>query len=178
MQVFLGIVSGQLYPHSMCNSMPTGLYTSRDFNRKTIRSAPGQGKNCRFEKSVMTYFQQTRPDCKIEGFYTRGRQTKIHCFSFEGFCSQCITAFEAIGSFEHFSPCQEFQLWLIEEQFYRGSKKGDLDNFRCSYLREKISVSLKYASMKEEDCTRQAKMSKTISEQGFFTDIHLQLANH
>ena len=30
---------------------------------------------------VLSYFQQSRPDCKIESNVTTGRQKKIDCFS-------------------------------------------------------------------------------------------------
>ena len=42
---------------------------------------------------VLSYILRTRPDCKIESFYTTGRQKKIDRLSVDGFCSRCITVF-------------------------------------------------------------------------------------
>ena len=85
----------------------------------------------------MSYFQSTRPDCKIESFFTTGRQKKIDCFSVDGFCSHCNTVFEAMGCFYHFCPCQELRPSLTEEDIQRGSKKREPDALRRHYIQEK-----------------------------------------
>ena len=100
----VGIDASQLYPYSMCQPMPTGLYTRCDFDSETSRFIPRQNTTRSFEKMVMSYFQSTRPDCKIESFFTTGRQKKIVCFSVDGFCSHCNTVFEAMSCFYHFCP--------------------------------------------------------------------------
>ena len=86
---------------------------------------------------VMSYFQRTRPDCKIENFYTIGRQKKIDRFSVDGCCSHCNTVFEAMGCFYHFCPCQELRPSLTEEDIKRGSRRKELDELRRSYIQEK-----------------------------------------
>ena len=86
---------------------------------------------------VMSYFQRTRPDCKIESFYTTCRQKKLDFFSVDGFCSHCNTVFEAIGCFYHFCPCQELHPSLTEEDMKRGSKKRELDELTRGYIQEK-----------------------------------------
>ena len=70
----VGIDASQLYPHSMCQPMPTGLYTRWDLNSETSRFTPRQNKTRSFENMVMSYFQRTRPECEIESFFTAGRQ--------------------------------------------------------------------------------------------------------
>ena len=84
----------------------------------------------------MSYFQRTRPDCKIESFYTTGRQKKIDRFSVDAFCSHCNTVFEAMGCFYHFCPCQELRPSLTEEDVKRGSRRRELDELRQSYIQE------------------------------------------
>ena len=71
----------------------------------------------------MFCFQRTRPDCKIESFYTRGRQKIIDRFSVDGFCSHCITVFEAMGCCYHYTPCQGLRPSLTEQDIKRGRKK-------------------------------------------------------
>ena len=69
-----GIDSSQLYYYLMCPPMPTGLYMRWDIDSKTSRLTPRQNKTRSFESMVMSYFQLTRPACKIESFYTKGGQ--------------------------------------------------------------------------------------------------------
>ena len=123
----VGMDASQLYPYSMCQPMPTGLYTGWDIDSETSRFKPRQKETRSFENVVMSYFQRTRPDSKIDGFYTTGRQKKMDRFSVDGFCSHCNTVFEAKGCFHHFCPCQELRPSLTEEDIKRGSRKRELD---------------------------------------------------
>ena len=133
----VGIDARQLYPYSMCQPMPTGLYTRWDLDSETSRFTPPQNKTRSLENMVMPYFQRTRPGCKIESFYITGRQKKIDCFSVDGFCSHCNTVFEAMGCFYHFCHCQELHPSLTEEDIKRGSRKRELDEFRRGYIQDK-----------------------------------------
>ena len=134
---FVGIDATQLYPYSMCQPMPTCLYTRWDLDSETSRFTPRQTKTRSFEDMVMSYFQRTRAGCKIESFYTTSRQKKIDYFSVDGFCSHCKTVFEAMGCFCHFCLCQELRLFLTEEDIPRVSKKRELDALRGHYIQEK-----------------------------------------
>ena len=133
----VGIDVSQLYPHSMCQPMPTGLYTRWDFDSEKSRFTPRQNKTRSFENMVMSYFQGIRLGCKIESFFTTGRQRKIDCFSVDGFCSHCNTVFEAMGCFCHFCPCQELRPSLTEEEIQLGSKKRELGALKRHYIQEK-----------------------------------------
>ena len=73
----------------------------------------------------------------IVSFYTTGRQEKIDCFSFDGFCSHYNTVFEAMGCFYHFCTCQEVHPSLTEEDIKRGNRKRELDELRRGYIQEK-----------------------------------------
>ena len=134
---FVGIDASQQYPYSMCQPMPTGLYTRWDSDSEISRFTPRQNKTRRFENLVMSYFQRTRTDCKIESFHTTGRQKKIDSFSVDGFGSQCNIVLEAMGCFYHFFPCRKLRLSLAEEDIRRGSRKRELDKLRQSYIQEK-----------------------------------------
>ena len=93
----VGIDASQLYPYTMCQPMPTGLYTRWEYDTESNRFKPQQNKSRNFENMVMSYFQRQRPDCKTESFYTTGTQKKIDCFKVDGFCAHCKTVFEAMG---------------------------------------------------------------------------------
>ena len=80
----VGVDASQLYPYSMCQPMATGLYTRWEYDSETKKFTAGQNKSRSFEKIVMSYFKQTRPECKIESNVTTGRQKKVDCFSVDG----------------------------------------------------------------------------------------------
>ena len=131
------IDASQLYPYSLCQPMPTGLYTRWDFDSETSRFTPRQNKSRSFENMVMSYFQRTRPECEIETFFTTGRQKKIECFSVGGLFSHCNTVFEAMGCFYYFCSCQELRPSLTEEDTQLGSKKRELDALKQHYIQER-----------------------------------------
>ena len=103
----VGIDAGQLYPYSMCQPMPTGLYTRWEYDSETKRFTARQNKSRTFENMVLSYFGQSRPDCKIESNVNTGRQNKNDCISVDGICYHYNTVFEAIGCYYHYCPCQE-----------------------------------------------------------------------
>ena len=133
----VGFVASHLYPYSMCQPMPTSLYTSWDLGSETGRFTPRQNKTRSFENMVMSYFRQTRPEREKENFYTTGRQKTIDCFTVHGFCSHCNTVFDAMGFLHDFCPYQGVRPSLTEEDFQNGSKKGELDELRRHYIQEK-----------------------------------------
>ena len=86
---------------------------------------------------VLSYFQQTRPECKIESNVTTGRQKKIDCFSVAGICNHCNTVFEAMGCYFHYSPCQEARPSLADNGTLSGIKKREQDQMRKEYIQQK-----------------------------------------
>ena len=85
----------------------------------------------------MSYFEQSRPECKIESNVTTGRQKKIDCFSVDIICYHCNTVFEAMGCYYHYCPCQEARLSLTDTDIERGVKKRQQDEMRRDYLQQK-----------------------------------------
>ena len=71
----VGVDASQLSPYSMCQHMPTGLYTRWDFDSETSRFPPRQNKTRSFENFVMSYFQRTRPECGIESLFRTSRDS-------------------------------------------------------------------------------------------------------
>ena len=157
----VGIDANQLYPCSMCQTMPTGLHTRWDLVSETSRSTPRQNKTRSFENTVMSHFQRTGPECEIESFFTTGRQKKIDCLSVDGLCSHCNTVFEAMGCFYRFCLCQELRPSLTEEDIQRGSKKRELDALRRLYIQEK---GYKVIEMWECEWWRLYKTTNTVKQ--------------
>ena len=103
----VGIDASQLYPSSMCQPMHTGGYTRWNYDSEYQKLMPRHNKTRSFENLVLSCFQQTLPECKIESNVTNGRQMKINCFSVDGICKHCNTVIEAMGCYFHYCPCHE-----------------------------------------------------------------------
>ena len=86
----------------MCQPMPTGLYTRWNYDSESQKVMRRQNKTRSFENMVLSYFQPTRPECRIESNVTTGRQKKIDCFGVDGIRNHCNTVFEAMGSYFHY----------------------------------------------------------------------------
>ena len=104
---FVGIDASHLCPYLMCQPIPTGLYTRWNYDSEYQEFIPQQNKLRSSENKVLSYFQETRPECNIESNVTTGRQKKIDCFSVDGICNHCHKVFEAMGCYFHYCPCQE-----------------------------------------------------------------------
>ena len=133
----VGIDASQLYPHSMCQSMPTGLYTRWEYDSETKRFTARQNKSRSFENMVLSFFHQSRPNCRIESNATTGRQKKIDCFSVDGICYHCNTVCEAMGCYYHYCPCQEARPSLTDTDIERGIKERQLDEMCRDYIQQK-----------------------------------------
>ena len=151
----VGLDASQLYPYSMCQPMPTGLYMCWDIDSETSRFTLRQNKPSALKIwSCPTSCQRTRADCKIESFFTTGREKKIDCFSVDGFCCHSNIVFEAMGCFYHFCSYQELRPSLTEEDIERGSKKRALDTLRRHCLQEKGFKVIGILSAIGGDCTK------------------------
>ena len=60
----VGIDASQHYTYSLCQPMPTGLYTRWEYDSETQRFTPCHNKPGSFEKMVLSCFQRTRPACR------------------------------------------------------------------------------------------------------------------
>ena len=78
--------ASQRYLYSMCQVMPTGLYTRWELDFESRNLKPRQNKRWSFENMVMSYFLRVRPRCKVESFYTTGSQKKSDAYAADGFC--------------------------------------------------------------------------------------------
>ena len=119
----VGIDASQLYPYSMCQDMPTGLYTRWEFVSDTKKFNARHNRSHNFEKLVMFYLQEIRPECRIETSHTSGNQKKIDCFNVDGSCNQRKTVCEAMECYNHFCPCQETHPSLSDEDTEKVNKR-------------------------------------------------------
>ena len=121
----------------MCQPMPTGLHTRWNYDSESRNSMARQNKTRSFENMVLSYFQQTRSECRIESNVTTGRQKKIDCLSIEGICNHCNTVFGAMGCYFHYCPFQEARPSLTDNEIMRGIKKREQNQLRKEYIQQK-----------------------------------------
>ena len=131
----VGIDASQLYHYSMCQPMPIGLYARWEYESETRRFTACQNKSRSFENMALSYFQQSRPDCKIESNPTTGRQ-KSDCFSVDGIFYVCNSVFEAMGCYYHYCSSQEARPSLTDTDIERGVKKRQHDEMRRDYIQQ------------------------------------------
>ena len=105
-KTIVGIDANQLYPFSMCQDMPTGLYTRWEIDARKKKFIPIQNWRRRFENMVMDHLQNTRPDCMIQSNHTTKIQHKYDNFDVDGFCGYSNIGFETMGCFYHGCYCQ------------------------------------------------------------------------
>ena len=79
----------QLYPYLLCQNMPICLFTRWDYYEETHKFNARQNRLRSIENMVMSYFQATRPECKIESCYFTGRRNFFFCFSVDGYRNHC-----------------------------------------------------------------------------------------
>ena len=126
---------------------------------------------------VMSYFQRTRPDCKIETFYTTGRQNEIGCLNVAGFCSRCNTVFEAMVAFTTFVPVKSFaHLSLKKISNVAVEEENSMKSVEAIY-RRKVSLSFNCGNVSGGDFTRQPLMLNYISESISLIEDHLENNN-
>ena len=106
-KTIVGIDASQLNPFSMCQEIPAGFYTRWEFDSETDWFKARKNRKRNFENTVMSVYQELRPECKIESLYTTGKQKKIDCFHVDGQCDRCKTVFEAMDCYYHFCSCQK-----------------------------------------------------------------------
>ena len=101
-KTILGIDASQLCPFSMCQEMPTGIYTRWEHDSETDRFKARNNRKRNLENIIVSFYQELRPECKTESFYNTAKQKKIDCFHVDGYCNHCKTVFEAMGCYYHF----------------------------------------------------------------------------
>ena len=157
----VGIDASQLYPFSMCQAMPTGLYTRWEFDTNLKKFKARQNKIRKFENMVMSFYQANRPECTIESIHRTGKQKKIDSFSVDGFCGHCQTIFEALGCYSNFCPCRETQPILDKDEFENGIQKRESDILRRLHLEKK---GYKIVEMRECEWWDQVQKSSILKD--------------
>ena len=86
---------------------------------------------------ALSYFQETRPECRMESNVTFRKQKMVNCFSVDGIRNHCNTVFEAMGCYFHYYQCGEARPSLIDNEIMRRTKKRDQGQMRKEYIQQK-----------------------------------------
>ena len=105
-KTIVGIDASQLYPSSMCQAMPTGLYARWELVSESGKLKRRQNKTTNSESIVLSYFRRVRPQCKVESCCTTATKKKNIASSTNGFCRHCNTVFETMECYYQYCPCQ------------------------------------------------------------------------
>ena len=135
----IGIDASQLYPFSLCQEMPTGLYTWWEYDSETDWFQARNNRTRNFDKNenmVMSFYQELRPACKIESSYTTKEQKIIECFNVDGYCDQCKTVFEAMGCYYHFDKNAKNENMVMS--FYQELRPACKIESSCTTEEQKI----------------------------------------
>ena len=61
--------ASQLYPYLMSQDMPNRLYTRWEFDSDMRKFKARHNQSCNFQKMVMSFYQETRPEYRLESFH-------------------------------------------------------------------------------------------------------------
>ena len=134
-QSIAGIDASRIYPFSMFQAMPTGLYTRWELKSDSSNFQPRQNKTRSLETWSCHTFSAADHIVKWKVSAT-GTQKKYNAYSVDGFPGRCNTVFEAMGCSYHYCPFQETRPSLSEEEFQRGTKKRKLEELQRQYIQE------------------------------------------
>ena len=160
-KIFVGFDASERYPFSMCQAMPTVLYTKCELDSESGKNKPRQNKTRGFGNMVVPYFQRVRPQSKGESFFTTGTQEKNDAYSVDGYYGDCNTVFEAMACYYRYCPCQKARPSLIAEEIQRGNEKRELDKLRKHYVQ---SNGYDVIEMYECNCWNMYKTDKIVKQ--------------
>ena len=176
----VGIDASQLYPCSMCQTMPTGVYTSWDVDSETGRFTPRKTRPAALKIWSCPNSNEQQQNVKLNASLQQVDMKKLTASVLMGFCSHCNILFAVMGCFYHFRLCQELPFSLTEEDFQPGNlvakKESPMHWYDTIYKRKAWRI-LKCGRANGGDCTMQPKLLNNISENTFIISVHLQLSN-
>ena len=133
----VGIDASQLYPHAMCQPMPTGLYKRWDFDVDLQRFKPRSNKARPFGHTVAAYFQNSRRNYKIGIFRTTGTQKKMNILALMVFVVTVTHFLRLWFAFINLVSVRKCNLVSPMKKFTEVRKKL-MVNLRRPYLRESV----------------------------------------
>ena len=176
----VGIDASQLYPYSMCQPMPSGLYTRWDFDAETSKFTPRQNKTRSFEalkKWSCPISNEQDQNVIMKASLQQADRRKLTASVLMGFvliATLCLKPWVAFITSVSVRSCV---LLSLERVFSVVAKRESSMHWDDSIYKRKASRLLKCGSANGGDCTKQPILLSNISENTFLTGVHLQLSN-
>ena len=125
----VGIDASQFYPYSRCQDMPTWLYTRWEFDSDMQKCKARHKWSRSFEITAMSYYQETRTECRIESFHTSGNKKNwlFQCRWILWSLQNCVWS---NGMLLPFCLCQDTRPSISEKDIERGKKMREIDDLR------------------------------------------------
>ena len=107
-----------------CQDMPTWLYTRWEFHSDMQKFNARHNPSRSFENMVMSYYQETKSECRIESFHTSGNKKNwlFQCRLILRLLQHCVWS---TGMLLSFLPSQETRPSFSEKDIERGKNERD-----------------------------------------------------
>ena len=172
-----GIDGCQLYSHSMCQFMPTSLYTRWNFDSETRRFISRQKKTRSFEKLVMSYSNDQDQKVKLKASLQQADRKKLSASVLMGFVLTATLCLKPWFAFAFSVPVKSCVFLSLKRIFSVVARRESSMHGDYTIYKKKASTLLKCGSAIGGECTKQPIMLNKLSENPFLTDVHLQLSN-
>ena len=130
------IYESQFYPYSMCQDMPTWLYTRWEFHSDMQKFKARHNPSRSFENLVMSYKVKKQSQNAELRASTHLEIKKNDCFNEDWYCDHCKTVFKALGCYYHFVLHRRLVRHLARK-ILREEKMREMDDLRREWNREK-----------------------------------------
>ena len=171
----VGIDASQFYPYSRCQDMPTWLYTRWDFDSDVQKCKARHKWSRSFEITAMSYYQETRTECRIESFHTSGNKKNwlFQCRWILWSLQNCVWS---NGMLLPFCLCQDTRPSISEKDIERGKKWERLMTWDVSKFAKKITKSKRCGNVSGGKTSKRTKNLRIISDPIFHTkDLSLMI---
>ena len=156
----VGIDASQLYPFSMCQPMPTGLYTRYEDDYEPPRYRPRQNKTRSFENMVMSCFQRIRAECKIKSNILTEPKGKLIALVRTVFVVTAILTLKQWVATTTTVPVRR-RPSLGHKEVERGNKRREMDKMRRAYV---INKGYKVVEMWASDWWKLYKSNSLVKQ--------------
>ena len=129
--------ASQLYPYSICQPMPTGLYTRWDFDWKRVDSHLDKTRPATLKLRSCPFSDEQDQNAKKEASLQQADIKKSTASVLIGFVLIATMYLKQGVAFTTSVPVKSCVLLSLKKIFQRGSKKRELDALRRHYIQEK-----------------------------------------
>ena len=173
----VGIDASQLHPHSMCQPIPTGLYTHWGFDSETSRFTPRQKRPATLKTWSCLISNEQDQNVKLKASLQQADRRKMTASVLMGFVLIATLCLKPWVAFTTSAPVKRCVLFSLKRIFTVVARRESSMHRDDTINKKKVSRFFKCGSANSGDCTKHPILLNNISENNFLTDVHLQLNN-